>query len=80
MPLLSLTGARCIRDWTHQQRGDRTRIATCAQTERTRPDDCRVPLIGYDRTCRTGVHGASADGDLQPNPASCARRCRRPRG
>lgn len=81
MPLLSsTTSARCIRSWPLLQPGDETHTPACAHAHRPATDGCDAPLIAFDRMCRTGVHGASDAGDLAPNPASCARRCRRPRG
>jgi hypothetical protein len=81
MPLLSsTTSARCIRARPLVRSGGETRTPACAQVRRPAPDGCDGTLIRFDRTCRTGVHGASAPGDLAPNPASLARRCRRARG
>lgn len=81
MPLLtSLTSTRCIRAWPVGSRGDESASPACAHAHRPVADGCDSTRVQYDRTCRTGVHGASADGDMVPNPASLARRCRRPRG
>lgn len=81
MVINTIASARCIRAWPLLQRGDESHLQSCGlrTMERTNAG-CSAPLLPTTDDCRTGIDVSGMDSDMLPNPASCARRCRRPRG
>lgn len=80
MVISTIASARCIRAWPLLQRGDEAHLQSCVLSAVVSSEECSAQVLQDTDDCRSRVRVSEGDRDLVPNPASCERRCRRPRG